>query len=112
MNFERNGFDRGSLLLMENKTIFDSFAQNLFCLWLLSLPFYRFSVFKTLSVDNIIGPALIVLWVFTSPANDPEIRRTRIKEISLIFFLFSVFMFGQILMSIFTKELIWQKQHL
>lgn len=37
-----------------------------FYLWVLSLPFYQFNVIGTLSVDNIVGPFLIFLWLATS----------------------------------------------
>ena len=94
---------------MKTKTPFDFLAQNLFYFWLLSLPFYRFSIIKTFSVDNLLAPVLMMLWLFTSPVNDSAMRRARIKEISYITILFGTFAFGQLLTIINTNELIWSK---
>lgn len=66
----------------------------LFSLWMLSLPFYQFSVVGTLSVDNLLAPLLLVFWMFAAPLSASSAKRVRrilfIAFIVFIYFLFSI----------------------
>ena len=42
----------------------EPFVFQLFCFWVLALPFFRISLVGTLSVDNILTPVIFFLWVF------------------------------------------------
>lgn len=66
----------------------------MFLFWILSLPFYHFSVIGTLSVDNLLAPLLLFLWFFTRTPNDAVFRRTWRKTVVISIALVVVFIIG------------------
>ena len=62
----------------------------LFLGWVFSLLFMRFNVIGTLSVDNLVAPLLLVLYVFVRPHPDVAARNRRINTIAKVLVAFAI----------------------
>ncbi len=70
----------------------NAIAGLLVSVWVVSLPFKHISIIGTLSIDNILGPLLIILWPFVQRRNDLAPHSVRIKHtvivLVIVFFYF------------------------
>lgn len=78
-------------------------AEKLFYIWVLSLPFYRFSLFGTLSLDNLLGPILIVLWLLIRPSATPQFAQKQEKNIFIIGTILAIYFFAHTITLINTQ---------
>lgn len=68
----------------------------LFYVWVLSLPFYQASVVGSLSIDNIVGPIIFLLWLVLLPIGSVDAKRAQRLTviIAILFAYFVISSFG------------------
>ena len=67
------------------------------CLWVLSLPFYTYSVHGTLSVDNILAPVVAVFSILKLTFYSHEYGRGKFASIVVFLVLFGIYATGKLL---------------
>lgn len=75
--------------------------------WILSLPFYHFSLVGSLSLDNIVGPVLFVLTVGRIFISGNLLSRRQIANIALTCALVLIYLLTHALNLIGTQEAVW-----
>ncbi|WJW75305.1 O-antigen ligase family protein [Thiohalobacter sp. IOR34] len=84
---------------------------GIFCLWVLSLPFYRYSVVATYSIDNLLAPFLCLSAVFLPRLRDQAIvvRRVQILWAMLaLYTLYGIAVLAKFAASpVFPREAVW-----
>ncbi len=87
-------------------------AGFLVLVWLFSLPFSQFSVVGTLSVDNILGPLLIVLWLFVKRRNDLCSYNIRLKHNTIVFILIFIYFLAHMASLLMTQVMAWRTSYI
>lgn len=87
------------------------FAELLFYTWVLSIPFYRFSLIGTLSLDNILGPLLIVAWPLVRPPADVSYARAQVRNIAISASVLFVYFIAHIATLLSTQDAIWRSAY-
>jgi len=83
-------------------------AEILFSIWILSFPFYHYSIVGTLAVDNMLAPALLVLWMITKLL-EPEAKVTsRSQGVSpIVVVLIGAYFLAHTATLLNTQNLVW-----
>jgi hypothetical protein len=63
----------------------------LFAIWILSIPFQRYSLVKTYSVDNLLAPLLCLVALFLPRLRNPYVVSRRIKTMLVVVGLYGLF---------------------
>lgn len=90
------------------KVIMNRLVELIFYCWILSIPFYRFSLVGTLSLDNILGPLLIIIWPLFKPRADPLFARVQSKNIIIASVILFVYFFAHIVSVLSAHEAFWK----
>ncbi|MDH3589439.1 MAG: hypothetical protein OEQ74_08545 [Gammaproteobacteria bacterium] len=85
-----------------------SLSALLFYIWLLSLPFYRYSLIGTLAFDQILGSALVVLWLAVRPKADEAFTRGQRANIIAGLILLTLYFFSHTLTFVLSQSAIWR----
>lgn len=91
------------------KTTNFNFANAFFMGWVLSLPFYNFSVVGTLSVDNLLAPIAIAMAPFAARGRGQESGVKRGGKVLLIVLLMGFYVLAQVISSVNSKTLIFSR---
>ena len=67
-----------------------SIAFGLFVLWVLSLPLFRVNVVGSLSIDNLLAPAVFVAWVFAAIISPSKYASRRQFSYLAIIFIYAI----------------------
>ena len=81
----------------------------LFSVWVLSLPFHRFSVVATYSVDNLLAPLLCLLAVLLPRLRDRAIAARRIRTLLIVVALYVLHGVSQILHILGAPDIFWHE---
>lgn len=82
---------------------------GLFALWLLSLPFYRYSVFGTYSLDNLLAPVVCLAAIFLPRLQDSRIQTQRIRVIVLVSICYLVYVTAGLIAWIGGSDMFWSR---
>lgn len=84
-------------------------AFALYAIWFLSLPFYRFSVVATYSLDNLLAPLVCLSAVFLPSVRDPSVRHQRSCAIGAILMLYLIYTTSGLLTVLDNSEAFWSR---
>ncbi len=85
----------------------NAIAGLLMSIWVISLPFKHISIIGTLSIDNILGPVLILLWPFVKRTNDLVSQSVRVKHTAIIAIIVFLYYFSHVSNLLMTQEMAW-----
>ncbi len=83
-------------------------TEMIFYMWIMSLPFYQFSIIGTLSLDNVLGPLLLLAWFVGRPKLDPGTINQQPKVIALSGFILALYFFSHVLTLVISGNVIWK----
>lgn len=83
-------------------------AELLFYIWLLSLPFNRYSLVGTLAFDQLLGPALVILWFLVRPRIDAVYAQGYGRNLAVGIILITVYFLSHNLALAFSQAAIWK----
>lgn len=86
------------------------YESKLFLLWLLTLPFYQFSVFGTISLDNILIPVLLIVFfvhLLLSGFSSFHDNKKKIHVNLFILTCLSIYLSGHLLKLSLSTEIFW-----
>lgn len=75
----------------------------LFFLWVLTLPFYQFSIVGSFSVDNLLAPLLLVIWIINFAVRGHTIPLYKVRNISQTIAIALVYLLSHMIGLIFTQ---------
>lgn len=81
----------------------------LYAIWFLSLPFYRYSVVATYSLDNLLAPLACLAAVFLPRVRDPLVRHQRAWAIGTVLTLYLIYTAAGLLAAIDNAEEFWSR---
>lgn len=70
---------------------------GLFCVWLLSMPFHRFSLVATYSFDNLVAPLLCMAFIALPSIRNPAIAYQRQQTLIVLTILYCLFWLASVL---------------
>lgn len=80
-----------------------------FVAFLLSLPFYRFSIYGSYSLDNLLAPIACVMAVFLPRLRDSAVRSVRMRMITTVVFLYLLYVVAGLVTVLDNSELFWTR---
>lgn len=83
-------------------------TEIVFYIWIISLPFYQFSILGTLSIDNVLGPLLLLVWFFGKPKLDPGAINQQPKVIFFSGLILTIYFFSHVLTLVMSEHVIWR----
>ena len=86
-------------------------AEALFYAWILSFPFYRYSIVGTLSLDNLLAPTLLLIWPIAALSSTKRYTSHQLRNMYYVGFLLALFFFAHSLTLISSQQLIWQSMY-
>lgn len=78
-----------------------------FAVWVLSLPFYRYSIVATYSVDNLLAPFLCVAAVMLPRLRDRRLAAQRVKYLMIFVGLYALYGMSKLIVFIDSPERFW-----
>ncbi|MGV7235689.1 MAG: O-antigen ligase family protein [Nitrosomonadaceae bacterium] len=82
-------------------------SEVLFYLWILSIPFYHFSLVGSLSLDNILGPLLIFIWPIAAPPAYPQYAQMQFRNIFVASIILFVYFIAHSVALLTTEQAVW-----
>jgi O-antigen ligase len=84
-----------------------SFSGMLFAAWVLSIPFYHFSLVGSLSLDNIIAPILFVYLVLQISMQSQSLTKKQIRNLMFTLVTVLVYLISHTINLLTTESLVW-----
>lgn len=82
---------------------------GLFVIWMLSLPFYSFSLVGTYSLDNLLAPLLCIVALILPGVRNSLVRGIRVRAIAILLALYLIYTLAGLVPVINSSELFWHK---
>lgn len=83
-------------------------TEIIFYIWIMSLPFYQFSIIGTLSLDNVLGPLLLLIWFVGRPKLEPGVINQQPKVIVFSGLILTIYFFSHVLTLVMSEHVIWK----
>lgn len=82
-------------------------ANTLFVVWILSLPFYNYSLIGTLSLDNLLAPVMVILWLLLVATGGVDFGPAYTKNVLVAGALAMFYFLVHVIKLITTQQAVW-----